>query len=43
MWLILKTKIFTYQSRANLDVKTLFGKVIYSLDWRIRKMLVRGL
>ena len=40
---IFKTKMFTYQSKANLDVEILFGKITDHLDQEIRKMLVRGL
>ena len=38
---IFKTKMFIYQSKANLDEKTLFGKNIHHLDPELRKMLVR--
>ena len=32
-----------YQSKANLDGKTLLGKITHHLDPEIRKMLVRGM
>ena len=32
-----------YQSKANLDVNVLFGKVVHLLDLEIRKMLVKDL
>ena len=37
MWLLFKTKLLIYQSKANLDVKILFGKIIRHLDPAIRK------
>ena len=39
---IFKTKMFIYQSRANLGEKILFGKVTRHLDQGIREMLVKG-
>ena len=32
-----------FQSKANLDRKILFGKIIHHLDPEIRKMLERGM
>ena len=43
MWLVFKTKILIYQSKANLDEKILFGETTHHLDPEIRKMLVRGM
>ena len=37
---IFKTKMFIYQSKANLDEKILFGKISDHLDPKIRKALV---
>ena len=36
---IFKTSILTYQSKVNIDVKILFGKVTHHLDPEIWKML----
>ena len=38
MWLIFRTKMFIYQSKANLDEVILFGKNTHLLDPTIRKM-----
>ena len=43
MWLILKTKLLSYQSKANLDEKILFLEVTHYPDPEIRKMPVRGM
>ena len=40
---IFETKMLIYQSKANLDVKILFGNIIYLIDPEIRKMLDRDL
>ena len=40
---IFKTEMIIYQSKANLDEKILFGKIIYLLDPESRKMLVRNM
>ena len=40
---IFKSKMLIYQSKANLDEKMLFGKIIHHLDPKIRKVLVRGM
>ena len=40
---ILETKILIYQSKANLDVKSLFGNITHLVDPEIRKMLEKGL
>ena len=37
---IFKTKMLIYQSKANLNVKILFGKITHYLDPEIRKVLV---
>ena len=39
---IFKTEMFIYQSKANLDEKSLFGKISHQSDPEIRKMLVNG-
>ena len=39
MWAIFKINTLTYLSKANLDEKILFGKIIHHLDTKIRKML----
>ena len=36
---IFKTNMLTYQPKADLDEKILFGKIIYHVDPEIRKML----
>ena len=41
-WPTLKTKILTYQSKASLDVKILFGKIAHLFDLENRKALLRG-
>ena len=43
MTAIFKTDMLIYQSKANLDDKTLFSKITHHLDPDIRKMLVRGM
>ena len=40
MWLIFKTEMLIYQSKANLDGINLFRKITHRLDPEIRKMLV---
>ena len=40
---IFKTEMLMYQSKANLDVKILFGNITRYLDPEIRKMLIRGM
>ena len=37
-----KTEMLVYQSRANLDEKSLFGKIAHHLGSEIRKILVNG-
>ena len=37
-----KTRMFMYQSKANLDEKILLGNIPYLIDPEIRKMLVNG-
>ena len=32
MWLMFKTRMFIYQSKANLDEKISFGKITHHLD-----------
>ena len=32
MWLIFKTKVSIYQSKANLDVKILFSSITHRMD-----------
>ena len=39
MWAIFKINMLTYQSKANVDEKILFGKIAHYLDPGIRKML----
>ena len=41
MRLIFKTEMLIYHSKANLDEKTLFGKITYHLEPEIGRMLVR--
>ena len=38
---IFETKMLIYQSKANLDVKTLFGNITHPIDPEITKMLER--
>ena len=40
---IFKTKMLIYHSKANLDVKILFGIITYLIDPEIRKMLESSL
>ena len=40
---ILKTEMFIYQSKINLDEKILFGSIPHLTDPEIRKMLVKGM
>ena len=40
---IFKTKILINQSKANVDEKSLFGKITHLYDPTIRKMTKRGL
>ena len=42
MWPIFKTKMLIFLSRANLDEKILFGKIIRHLDLEIWKMRVKS-
>ena len=39
---IVKTEMFTNQSKTNLDEKILFSKITHHLDHEIRKMLAKG-
>ena len=39
---IFKTEMLIYQSKVNLDEKTLFGNTPHLIDPEIRKMLVKG-
>ena len=39
---IFKNYMFIFHSKANLDEKTLFGKITHHLDPEIKKMQVRG-
>ena len=43
MWLIFKTEMLIYLSKADIDVKILFGKVTHFIDPEIRKLLIMGL
>ena len=43
MQLIFNVEMFIYQSKANLDVKILFGDITHLVDPEIRKFLERGL
>ena len=43
MWLMFKTEMLMYQSKANLDVKFLFGKITHLSDPKIRRMPLRSL
>ena len=43
LWPIFKTEMSIYQSKAKLDVKSLFCKFTLHLAPEIRKMHVRGL
>ena len=43
VYVIFKIKLLIYQSKANLDVKILFGKITHYLDPEIKKILVRGM
>ena len=38
-----RKKMFIYQSKANLDVESLFGNITHLVDPEVRKMLERGL
>ena len=38
-----KTEMLIYQSQANLDGESLFGKIVHRLDPEIRKILVKGM
>ena len=40
--LIFKAEVLIYQSKDNLDVKILLGKVTHLLDSDTRKMLLNG-
>ena len=40
---VFKTKISTSQSKINLDVQILFGKIIHCLDPEFRKQPLRAL
>ena len=40
---LFKTEVFINQPRANLDEKSVFGKIAHYLNPEIWKMLVRGL
>ena len=43
MWLVFRPKNLIYQLKANLDVKSLFGKGTHLLDPKIRQMSARGM
>ena len=43
MWLIFKTKMLIYQSKANLGEITLFGKITHLQEPTNRQVSVRGL
>ena len=43
MWPIFITEMFIYQSKVNLDEKTLFGSISHLTDPEIRKKLVKGM
>ena len=43
MQLLSTVEMLSYQSKANLDEKILFGKVTHLLGPKIRNILVRGL
>ena len=38
---IFKTEMSVYQSKDNLDVKVLFGRIAHHLDPEIRKMFAK--
>ena len=40
---IFKSEMSIYQSKANLCVKILFGKLTHHLDPKIRQILIRGM
>ena len=40
---IYKTEMLSCQSKASLDGKSLFGRIIHHLDTQIRKMLERSM
>ena len=40
---IIKTEMFIYQSKVNLDEKTLLGSIPHLADPEIRKMPVKGM
>ena len=39
---IVKTEMFIYQSKANLDMKILFSIITHHIDPEIRQMLING-
>ena len=43
MWVMLKAKMLSFQSKANLDKKMLFAKITHHFDLEIRKTLIRGM
>ena len=43
MWSIFKSKISMYLSKANLDIRNLFGKITCLVGPEMKSMLVRGL
>ena len=36
MWPVFRSAMFTYQSKANLDVEILFGKITHLLDLKAK-------
>ena len=40
---IFETKLLIYQSKANLDVKILFGNITHLIDLEIWEILEKGL
>ena len=42
MWLIFKTEMLIYHSKADLDEKILFSKITHQLDSGIRTLLLRA-
>ena len=43
MWLIFRTEVLIFQSKANLDERILFGKITHHLDSDIKKLMVQGM
>ena len=42
MRMVLKTAMFVYQSKPNLDVKVVFGKITHHFRPIVRKMLLKS-